>query len=413
MSNSTKCLMIGQHGIGKSTFLTQFPNSKPHLPTLPSSPTNQLQHHQYASRENYTIPYPHVNNNADPFEMSIIEVENCDVTLETCLHTKDLIVNNKIIPSSQIINTCPYKVIVLCFAMDDPSSFDLIKSKWEIDLKKNKKMRHSFVLLGLKADMVRSTKDKKKSPKSNRSLSIGSKSNFDTDQNLDINKFSSKTTTSSRPISYYKKFAKLIGAQSFIKVSNTDENSFEKIVAYDRFIQNICKVAKENKSSSLECSSSQSFNEDHEVCDFQDLSQDKKSNFKRLPKSLSAPLRIFQRKSQTPNVISNNEKIAPVNHDENYQNLEQQQTESSFSIKSKLSQFVMNVGTYVVTCGGSNSRKLAHLKRSKSMRTAGGGSFGSRLSSNIVNRSFRRKKSLLLSSSEISLNTIDNEILLN
>ena len=424
MSNIIRCLMIGQSGIGKSTFLKEFPNSKTHVNT-------------FADRENVSIEC--LNQSLDAIN---IEIENCDIALETCLHDSELIVNNKVIPSSKIINTCVHKVIILCFAMDDPGSFELIKSKWEVDLKKNKKNKHSFVLLGLKSDKICSKKGKKnennteENHTSSESLRMKyKKRSYSIESNSSTSKLHSQTrpiadsfvteeeTTSLKPNSYYKKFAKTIGANSFVKVSNNqDEKSFEKLVSYDKFIQSICKPNKKSlESNSIPNSESMIAGPNEETL--------KKIGFKnRIPKSFSAPLRLIKNRKQKnlttlnesncmesgefscngnandmsySTTNSNDLEQKKLKKNEQYENLEQ--IESSFSIKEKLSRFVIDIGTYVVTCGGSNSRKLVHLRPGKN-------EFGakfSKYSSN--NRSFRRKKSLLLVSSELSLNTLNNE----
>ncbi len=430
-TNNIRCLMIGQHGIGKSTFLKQFPNSKMHV-------------NYFQDRENFTIEC--LNHS---LEMVNIEIENCDISLDTCLFDTELIVNNKVIPSSKIINTCVHKVIILCFAMDDPGSFELIKSKWEIDLKKNKKNRHTFVLLGLKSDTVCTKKGKSNYDINKGEQSIDSGEGGDESTKLkqkkrsySINSISSTSKlhsqkspasssyemdeefTSIKPVRYYKKFAKTIGANSFVKVSNNqDEKSFEKIVSYDKFIQNVCKLNKKsvddnktNNSGSLNsCSESP-------IPGQTDVAPSKKLSIRnRIPKSLSAPLKLItNRKSKTMINLKeqdefNNQETSfdersnelekkKLKKNEKYENLEQ--TETSFSIKDKLSRFVIDIGTYVVTCGGSNSRKLAHLK--------GQNEFGARLTNRFYsgnnNRSFRRKKSLLLISSELSLNTMDKGV---
>lgn len=139
-SNTIKCLMIGPTGVGKSTFLKKFPNSEQLFNNSNATPsasqksttTNAIK--PSLERESFIIKT--VN---EKFENITIEIENIDISLETCLHDSDLIVNSKVIPSNQIINISNFKVIILCFAMDDFSSFELVRSKWEIELKKNKK----------------------------------------------------------------------------------------------------------------------------------------------------------------------------------------------------------------------------------------------------------------------------------
>jgi GTPase SAR1 family protein len=139
-SDPIKCLMIGQHGIGKSTFLRSFPGSQIKEPSS-----------QQPDKETYTITS--VNEKLEPVE---IQIDIFDIALDTCLRDSDLVINNKVIPSTKIITTSSYKCVILCFAMNDLHSFHLIKSKWEIEFKKNKARTHSFVLLGLKSDTTHS-----------------------------------------------------------------------------------------------------------------------------------------------------------------------------------------------------------------------------------------------------------------
>jgi len=179
MSNSViKCLMIGQAGIGKSTFLSKFPNAKKQIidELTPQKPKN-LATSEW--KETYSIEY--MNNR---FETIRIELDNCDISLETCLRSSNLSQSatvdgdfmsalkreetsssfNKMMllpmlptQSSKFIDIAAYKIIVLCFALDDSHSLELIKSKWEIDLKRNRTQQHSFILIGFKSDLVFST----------------------------------------------------------------------------------------------------------------------------------------------------------------------------------------------------------------------------------------------------------------
>ena len=447
MSNSVKCLMIGQAGIGKTTFLNNFPNSKLQLDPL-------------LDRENFSLQCLN-----EKFEAVNIDIENCDVTLETCLHDTDLVINNKVIPSNKIINTCNYKIIILCFAMDDSHSFELIKSKWEIDMKKNKKSKHLFILLGLKSDTVANykangcsindanddesmhvldkidnrTKQIKIKKYKKRSSSITS--NSSTSKLNKRNRNNSETDNANIPIAQFKKFAKTIGSNYFLQYSNrsaetgsvdTDNKSPEKVSFYDKFIRNILKSNKKSEKANLNDSTELNVSDAKE--DSSVKAQKPKSKSK-IPKSISAPIKLIQnhkaKKLVDPKVVtleaigdqneanlnqhtnsvvednlvdvnnnSNNTVTndLPLNKNDKLDNFRPNET---FSVKKKLSRFVIEVGTYVVTCGGSRSRKLVHLRELKN----GNGGNG-----NINNRLLRKNKSwLLLSSSEMSLNSLDND----
>ena len=135
-ATTIKCLMLGQSGIGKTSFLSNLVDCVRQPPPLPDE-----RHHG----ERFCIRCDEQATN--------IEIDNCDITLETCLRDTDLVVNNKIIPSSdKIINMCKYDLVVLCFSLDDINSFDLIKCKWDVEMKKSgHNRRHAFVLFALKS----------------------------------------------------------------------------------------------------------------------------------------------------------------------------------------------------------------------------------------------------------------------
>lgn len=175
---SIKCLLIGQAGVGKTTFLSKFPNAK--MKATNSDDDENSQKSKW--KETYIIEYMSTH-----FETRRIEMDVCDVSLETCLRsssdmsrsvTADFTTSrgdtsssqNRMstttsfipllpVPSSKFIDVDPYKIIVLTFAMDDPHSFEIIKSKWEVDLKKNRSQQHSFILIGFKSDLVLTSKN--------------------------------------------------------------------------------------------------------------------------------------------------------------------------------------------------------------------------------------------------------------
>lgn len=224
-SASIKCLMIGQAGVGKSTFLSKFPNAKKQIqvalsttstPSKSKSTINNVNKTPLPSdewKETYTIEF--MNNR---FETVRIDLDNCDISLDTCLHdasaskvspspslvhsatgngfnsefsrtsvkrddydnetssslapttavtvtstgTATISAQQLSIPpismlpthSSKFIDISPYNVIVFCFSLDDAHSLELIKSKWEIELKKNRAQQHSFLIVGFKSDLV-------------------------------------------------------------------------------------------------------------------------------------------------------------------------------------------------------------------------------------------------------------------
>lgn len=425
MANDTiKCLMIGQTGIGKSTFLKNFPNA-------------QLQSNENKMRETYAISA--VN---EKFETVNIEIENCDIALDTCLRDSDLIINNKVIPSNKIINTCNYKVIILSFAMDDLTSFELVKSKFEIEFKKKKKKKHSFILLGLKSDTLiptatikaslsinnpqeitntsivsssttensvsSSTTDSAKKARvaftKERSCSVNSNSSTSRLDNYSSakskkqkfkkrNHLESESDMSVAPImppaSYYKKFAKSIGSSSFIQFSSIIDDI------------NVCLSSNGSVSFSKKNSVNSKINAYDKLIKMIFKSNNQSTNAKSISKSISAPIDFnalvkFDSKSKTINDNLNNAIISEADN-ETY-NLETEKSTTTTnttnnnnnnnngnnngetnlvetnvtkkinnttdsSVKTKLSRLFIGIGTYVVTCGGTHkSRRLAELK---------------------------------------------------
>ena len=411
MSTSViKCLLIGAAGIGKTSFLRQFPNVQQRAPQpdLCDQPK--------------CFSVETVNSH---FDKVTLEIECCDIALETCLHDTDLLVNNKIIPtlgSKQFINTTRFNTIILAFGINNPVSFELVKSKWELDLKKNKNNKHALVLLGLKPsssprvvaqepssvfmdNFIRSPAEikpnrlratiKKLSPKSRRSLrrvktkrslstnSLSSTSKIhDTKQHA--NKPSSEdedydnsaylshngggsgdassgglTSSYSRlSVNQYKKFAKLISSSSenFIQYSGSAEspvdcNASSSLNTYDKFVQAILKGSEALVRANVT----------------------KTSSLAKLSRSLTAPL------TKPIHLLANRAKNCKIdeNHKENLVDMAMVakietkasngmiRSESAFTIKNKLTRFAVTIGTYVVTCGTAKSRKLKNMSKLK------------------------------------------------
>lgn len=433
MSNVIKCLMIGQHGTGKSTYLSNFPNSK-NLTESSNTPKG--------SKEIFSIEY--INNR---FETIKIEIDNCDISLETCLHDTDLVVNNKIIPATnQFINITQYKIIIMCFALDDPSSFELIKSKWEIDLKRNKSERHAFILLGMKSDLVTTAKssknetDKKlvetvkpekvkKSKQKKRSSSVNSVSSTSRLKKRERVISELDSAAHKLPLSKCKKFAKQIGSINLILVSSPNTN----LNAYEKFLNNISKKSDmaDKKESTL-------------------VKKSNKLKVSKLPKSISAPINLLMMKKMSSNnkiKINNNaedcdnsldnfslknghentsfienhqrqskadESSKPVSNNlENNSGKQEEQnmtTTNDLSIKDKLSRFAIGIGTYIVTCGSTRTRKLADLKKLKNEHTFEIESSSSTVTrKNVSSKNVKKNKSWLLLASELSLNNTEND----
>lgn len=365
MSKKIQCLMIGQAGIGKTSFLENFPKCKKNA--------------EVNSKELYT--YETLN---DYYEKVIVEIENYDISLETCLNDADLIVNNQVISSSQFINTKDHQCIILCFAMDDVHSFELIKSKWEIDFKRNKRKDKIFCLLGLKSDTI-STKpqnenenqDKKTKIARNsfkkRSCSVNSTSST---SKLSKNKTGMLHNDHDHPnidVTAYKKLAKLISSnliQYSIFPDNLEaKNSKSRLTAYEILIKNIL---------STNCT---------------------KVNKQSIPKSISSPLGSFRiRKTKKESneikplssVYYENGSFVNIEETRTVPAVNQEKKSEPLTIRSKLSRLAIGIGTYVVTCGSNNSRRLADLKNSKN-------------SNDSSNKSGKKNKSWLLLASETSL----------
>jgi hypothetical protein len=225
---------------------------------------------------------------------------------------------------------------------------------------------------------------------------------------------SNKTNSSTMPaLSYFKKFAKQIGSHSgFVQFSvsqqthGLEKRSSSKLNAYEKLIKSVFKsnspATKIPKSVSA-------------PIDFNGLRVKLNSKTSRLQNDIVI--------SQADNETYANENTSSVIGEPIETMIERSTTienpianpnpaeakpdtkkvVNEFSVKTKLSRLFIGLGTYVVTCGGTNkSRQLAEIKY---LKNNANGQLDKR--SNLITRSFRRKKSswLLLNSSETSLNT--------
>lgn len=129
---------------------------------------------------------------------------------------------------------------------------------------------------------------------------------------------------------------------------------------------------------------------------------------KKIPKSLTAPINyLVNRNKSKPtytNTEINNTKEEPttghtgfVQLDDNNHSLLKQH-EGNITVKEKFSRLFLGLGTYIVTCGSANSRKLVNAKRMnlRASKTSG-----------TLNNKFVDKNWLLLSS-HTSLNSLDD-----
>jgi GTPase SAR1 family protein len=408
--------MIGQAGIGKSSFLTRFPGVQ-HSPAT------------HTGDELKPACYTLETLNA-AFDKVTLEIECCDIAIDTCLHDTDLLVNNRILPatathSAQFINTSRFNVIILCFGMSDPISFEIVKCKWAVDLKKNKKQKHAFVLLGLKTktnvakladtgalfgdspaeikqSRLRATikklspKSRQRSPldKTKRSLSANSLSStskihkptngnnvnfYDDDDDQFSNDFFTQddaavTSAYKRlSISHYKKFAKLISSssQNFIQhqsslpsLCNNNDPATVDLNTYDKLLQCIVKSGEALTATA----------------------HTKTNNVVKLTRSITAPLtrpihmlanrakhrKIDENCKENVNnelivemTVVDGEQVANItnsNEQKQHKNRLVKSESAPLGLKDKLSRFAVNVGTYIVTCGTQRSRKLKHMK---------------------------------------------------
>ena len=131
---------------------------------------------------------------------------------------------------------------------------------------------------------------------------------------------------------------------------------------------------------------------------------------KKIPKSLTAPVNYLVNRTKSKPAYINTEitntkdEQTSVNNagfvqlDDNNHSYNMKQPSSNMTVKEKFSRLFLGLGTYIVTCGSANSRKLANVKRMnlKASKTNGN-----------LNNKFVDKNWLLLSS-HTSLNSLDD-----
>lgn len=363
-----RCLMLGQAGIGKTAFLRHLPNA------MQDTGVNK---EIIKSTETYSV-----ETIDSKFDKVRIDIECCDLDIQTCLHDTDLIVNNKILPSSstpsnQFINTSKFDVIILCFAFHEPSSFQLVKCKWAVDLEKNKKNKHSFVLLGLdnKQNKKPATDGKimatfkKLSPKTKQKQdmyesieSTGSISNVTKMQPnemagddecifLDDDLFANMQAPTNYTTAQYKKFAKLISFSSQNFVQHQTETNIHKanvlllpeiissqLASYEKFIQTVVKSYES-------------------LVELRRNSDNHGGLVGKLKRSVTAPL------ARPLNILSRNRtKLSEKNNHKESLVIGNKSLSSEKTVKEKVTRFAINLGTFLVTCGTVKSREMQKLK---------------------------------------------------
>lgn len=414
MSDHLKCLMIGAAGIGKSSLLKALPNARLVAPE---------EHARMVAKETYVLDASHFHGE---LEKSKIEIQNIDISIETCLSDSDMFLNTAVLSSSQIININNIDVIIFCFALDDVNSFHLIRSKWDIYLKKmTKNSSKKFILIGLKSDLVNdasNSKDgetdskKKKKDKMDaasikvmykkRSCSVNSVSSTSRLHSSKLMKKKKRIISESESSpsaaaaaaacisnNTCKKFAKLIRAK-FIKLSNLETTSTEHMAS---FMDEMSACLKSSSSAVAHSSTMTTLKRTT-------------STFKsKLPKSISAPIStLVNRRSRK--LIDVVDKEANNNENELVKIGEPTPTIENISLKKKLSQLLTGLGTYVVTCGSKHkSRKLINNGGQPLPATAAAPVKSSPLRNHANNLLKRKNKSWLLLGSDASLNSLTNE----
>jgi len=391
-TNTIKCLMIGSEGIGKTEFLRKFPNSKQtdcdHMEKFTMECINEAKLKKLKKKS-----MPNTTTNIDYLK---VDVDNYDITDETLfIHNEnDFQLNTK------IINTFKYKVIILCFAMDDRNSFDLIKSKWMLYLRKTR-THHHVILVALKCDRKLCT-PKNYGYKYQRSESLSSNSStsilhIKNNNNNNITAPIRKRTLSDnydlefQQVFGYecRKFANKISDYKIIQSCSLDLNNTNdlfritknSIESYVNLSKSLCKCYMNKKSFTTISNESSKF---------------------VLPKQLTVPINFLKNKINLSKK-DKNQIIAYEKHDSNNENVKltlNNKLNETISLKNKFSQVFLGLGTYLVTCGTGKSRQLKINLNKKINNTT-----NTLVKSNLV----KKDKSWLLLASEASLNNLEND----
>jgi len=408
--------MIGQRGIGKSTFLKKFPDSK-QLETPETLPNKKIEtfnfncinSKQTLLKTNITIP----ESTENEYDSIDVEIINHDITTDTYLNTTD-IGDLEFSNSASIVDVSSFRIVVLAFAMDDPNSFELIRLKWDTDLKKNIKFK--YILLGLKSDiayqgtempskitsMLASSKIKTSNLKKSstfaykkRSCSINSDSSSSKLQFRKRHSFSETEAPSEKnilPKKIYKSFAKQISAENFIKSTCLETTPTEQsIETYTIFAQNICSIF-----NSIQLFSSSKSIKIDETSNSNALTS---TIGNKIPKSLSAPINYFVKRKKITGIQSPKGSFEKLNNDHHNNNQSVLKASDKVPIKEKISRLFFGLGTYIVTCGSARSKKLVLANRMKNIRNA--------RTKNDINGGQFVDNSWLLLSSHNSLNSLD------
>jgi len=398
--------MIGSKNIGKSTFL--------------KSLTNNIAFSSNERAKDIKKEIYEVNLYKDNL---MFEIENRDISLETYLNDDDIVLNNNLVLSNQIINTSKFDVIILSFSLDDRQTFELIKSKWETYLRKihRSNRTQNFILLGLKHDELRlNYSEYVRSCVKKRSRSVdSSSSNSELHLHKNQNRIDSKSEKETF-LKEYNKFAKKIGANQLLEakiqpIANNiglfqlnpkGDEEFEEIGCAN-FIEILSKtVLKTRKIEKLiNCNSSSPhfkrsktmpriFNrKSRQLVDLRN------ENIKHSHANENPCLSLSQ-DTQNMNVTTNsnlknneNDNLQMNNPNEFYMKTNQNKT-----FKDKLSKYFIGIGTYMVTCGTKKTELGAHKLGVTSTKSK---------------VPILRNKKWNLLNSETSLNTIENRLASN
>lgn len=440
LTNRIQCLMIGQHGIGKTTFLQNFPNIE--QTSLPDSRKESFKFNCVNSKQYPKKKTKFVSEGTNEFDNIDVEIDNYDITAETYINTNDLMEGIEI-ETTRLINANSYQLIILAFSMDDSQSFELVKSKWETELKRNSK--YNFILLGLKSDVAENIKtEDKENEEVLENLSIDSvltdttseqkkkffglkksntfahriKRSCSINSNSSTSKFELRKQLSSSDnelnaqmftIKVYRNFAKQIGGAHFIESTNVEKKTVAyKINKYTLFTQNICSIFNNLQLQSSNSSLKQLSNSENTFPD-SNFSKTKIDIIReKVPRSLTAPIDYLVKKKNSPNKILTDNFVPSVQEtsatftklDNDTQLNIKSDTTANVSVKEKLSRLFLGLGTYIVTCGSANSRKLVIANRLKNMKVS--------KTHNDLNHNKLVDKSWLLLSSHNSLNSFDD-----
>jgi GTPase SAR1 family protein len=382
--DNVKCLMIGAKGIGKTTFLSQFPNSK----LLNSTPPSHTEAYRINCLNEIKIKKSKSKTALDHID---IDIDTYDIKSDTMfINQTELVESNE-----RLINLFKYKVIILCFALNDPNSYDLLQNLWHFYLRKYFNCNKHFILLGLKSDTINSFESLSKAsllasiPERSSSVSSHSSTSKLHVKKIRNNSFGDPEAPNIQFMFKcdYRRFArKITGGLSIIEVESI-EHSSDLVNATRNSIESYTRIARY-------------------ICHYSLIKPKElnKSKYK-IPRVLSVPINyLISHRSRRDNPQLAKEPQSIVyekqpnqQEDKLTMNTTQTRTNENFSIRKKFSQLMHGFGNYMVKCGTGKSQKLK--LNNKNLPT----------SLKPKSKLPKKDKSWLLLSSEVSLNNIDND----